>query len=245
MYNHAGSFALENFLPVSRSTRMVPSVSTSHAFPSCPTSRSAPSPSLSAQSQKGRDSPGDALDHWSQESPPHPFADSTENHLRHRFPMGCGNFLAHRIIQQSPGEAPSPQRIPSLHNNPPFLNVLHHRAILIEGMDFILNQCRLHGYLWQESIHLADIITGNPSCSYLSLPDRLLNGLVCRHIIGCGWCRSIMSIYPISSLLSASSIACSAWLYWFGYSFVCTKISERENPGLPDPFPHFTFISIK
>ena len=48
-----------------------------------------------------------------------------ENHLRHRFPMGCGNFLAHRIIQQSPGEAPSPQRIPSLHNNPPFLNVLH------------------------------------------------------------------------------------------------------------------------
>ena len=109
-----------------------------------------------------------------------------ENHLRHRFPMGCGNFLAHRIIQQSPGEAPSPQRIPSLHNNPPFLNVLHHRAILIEGMDFILNQCRLHGYLWQESIHLADIITGNPSRSYLSLPDRLLNGLVCRHIIGCG-----------------------------------------------------------
>lgn len=73
--------------------------------------------------------------------------------------MDAGNFLAHRIIQQSPGEAPSPQRIPSLHNNPPFLNVLHHRAILIEGMDFILNQCRLHGYLWQESIHLADIIT--------------------------------------------------------------------------------------
>ncbi len=106
-----------------------------------------------------------------------------KDHLSYRFSVCCCDLLQYRIIQKCFGIAPSAQRIPALNDNPFILDVFHHGAVLIVGVDLILNQSRFYGNLWQEKICLLDVVTGYTSGAHFAVLYSFFDGLICRRIV--------------------------------------------------------------
>ena len=62
--------------------------------------------------------------------------------------------------------------------------MLHHRAVLVVGMDLVLNQHRFYLHLRQKGVQFPDVIAGDACGANFPIPDGLLNSSVGGHIIG-------------------------------------------------------------